>query len=84
MHLMYTFPRVLRSVDDPLLLMQFINNTMFCIGNPDVDFVERWQYRSSSLYSGMHTYCRSLIDSLGAGRKAGFIVGSSIKCIGGR
>ena len=42
--IMYTLPHVLRSVDDALLLLQLINNTKMCIGNPDADFVERWHH----------------------------------------
>ena len=76
--IMHNFPRVLRSVDDALLLLQFMNNTKFCIGNPDADFLDRWEHRSSTLYSGMLSCCRSLacensIDYLLTCRQQGWI-----------
>lgn len=55
-------PLTLKSVSEVYSVVEFFSSTKFCIGNPDIDFVENWQKQQLSLYGSSGLCNHSNLD----------------------
>lgn len=55
-HLLNDLPTILDSVSNVSCLLQFLDSTKYCIGNPDNHFIEIWKHRSLTLHGCSGNY----------------------------